>query len=267
MTNHMETCLKKGNRLSFFLECYRTYRCWKKDRGRRKKTQKHMKRMLGLYSQFITKGDLCFDIRANEGNRTEAFLKLGAMVVAVEPQGQCLHILREKFGNDGNIHIVPKALDKVVSEKQMYICDASTLSTMSDDWINSAKETGRFGEVQWNKKVTVQTTTFDRLIEKFGSPVFSKIDVEGFEYNVLSGLSQLVQTISFEFVPELIELTIKCIRHLEEIGYNNFNYSQGESMALRLSDWLNADDMIDYLAEIPADGKLFGDVYAGFSAN
>ena len=41
-----------------------------------------------FYSGFINKGNICFDIGANYGNRTEVFLKLGSEVIAVEPQPQ-----------------------------------------------------------------------------------------------------------------------------------------------------------------------------------
>ena len=54
--------------------------------------------MLRFYSRFIHKGDLCFDVGAHMGNRTEIFLKLGANVIAVEPQEDCINQLREKIG-------------------------------------------------------------------------------------------------------------------------------------------------------------------------
>ena len=36
-----------------------------------------------FYRQFVTEGDLCFDVGANVGRRTRTFLKLKAKVVAV----------------------------------------------------------------------------------------------------------------------------------------------------------------------------------------
>jgi hypothetical protein len=42
--------------------------------------------MTSFYQQFLQPGDLCFDVGANMGNRVEAFLKIGANVVVVEPQ-------------------------------------------------------------------------------------------------------------------------------------------------------------------------------------
>ena len=50
-------------------------------------------RLKQFYGQFITKGDLCFDVGAHLGNRSNAWLKLGAKVVAVEPQPQCIRYL------------------------------------------------------------------------------------------------------------------------------------------------------------------------------
>jgi protein-L-isoaspartate O-methyltransferase len=42
--------------------------------------------MDALYRQFVKPGDLVFDIGAHVGDRVAAFRRLGARVVAVEPQ-------------------------------------------------------------------------------------------------------------------------------------------------------------------------------------
>ena len=42
--------------------------------------------MDALYRQFIEPGDLVFDIGAHVGDRVSSFRRLGARVVAVEPQ-------------------------------------------------------------------------------------------------------------------------------------------------------------------------------------
>ena len=39
-----------------------------------------------LYGQFVRPGDLVFDVGAHVGDRIAAFRRLGARVVAVEPQ-------------------------------------------------------------------------------------------------------------------------------------------------------------------------------------
>src|ERR1700678_2497716 len=43
------------------------------------------------------KSDLIFDIGANEGAKTDVFLRLGARVVAVEPNDACSRSLKERF--------------------------------------------------------------------------------------------------------------------------------------------------------------------------
>ena len=45
----------------------------------------------------LTKGSLVFDVGANHGAKTDVFLRLGARVVAVEPDAANQKVLREKF--------------------------------------------------------------------------------------------------------------------------------------------------------------------------
>jgi hypothetical protein len=52
---------------------------------------------LTFYRQFIRPGDLCFDIGANVGHKTEMFLSLGARVISVEPQPQLIEEIGRVF--------------------------------------------------------------------------------------------------------------------------------------------------------------------------
>ena len=152
------------------------------------------RKMLRFYSQFISKGDLCFDIGANTGNRTEAFLKLGATVVAVEPQDICMRKLLNKYRNNNKIFLVHKALGAKEGKGNLILSNSHTVSSMSKEWIDCIKDSDMFftstSAFQWNKTVSVPITTLDKLIEKYGNPAVCKIDVEGFEYQVIKGLSQ-----------------------------------------------------------------------------
>lgn len=223
----------------------------------------HKREMLKLYSQFINEGDLCFDIGANLGNRTEIFLRLGAKVVAVEPQLTCIQQLRKKFKKNERVTLIMKALGEKSGEAELMVSNAHILSSLSEEWIDSVKSSGRFSDKKWDKTVTVQLITLDELIEKYGKPVFCKIDVEGYEYNVLKGLSQPIKTISFEFTPEFIESVIQSIKYLTSLGEVRFNYSIGESMRLALVKYVKPKEMCNILLSLP-DKTTFGDVYAKF---
>ncbi len=223
------------------------------------KYRAHQNQMLNFYSQFIKKGDLCFDVGAHKGNRTAIFLKLGAKVVAVEPQESCVKYLKSKFGEKPNFVLVEKGLAEKEGEFIMSICEeANDISTFSEKW-----KTGRFSDYKWNKKQLVPVTTLDSLIKEFGLPVFCKIDVEGFEYQVLRGLSQPIKYISCEFAKEFFSDTKKCVDHLVSLGYGNFNYSLGESMNLSTQSWLKAEELFKQL-NLESDKLMWGDIYAKY---
>lgn len=220
--------------------------------------------MLEFYSQFVSPGDLCFDVGANIGNRVKVFLRLGARVVAVEPQPECVAILKAAFGNDGQLTVVPKALGESEGRAEIMVSNANTISSLSTEWIEAVKRSGRFAEYRWDEKVTVEVSTLDRLIEAHGVPAFVKIDVEGFELPVVKGLSRPIRVISLEFTPEFIESTLHCIDHLRRLGEIRLNYAVGETMRLALDPWVRPDEMIGILDGFRADHRLFGDVYVRF---
>ena len=51
-----------------------------------------------LYGRFVRRGDLVFDIGAHVGDRVASFRRLGARVVAVEPQPAMVKLLRLFYG-------------------------------------------------------------------------------------------------------------------------------------------------------------------------
>ncbi|GAH17258.1 unnamed protein product, partial [marine sediment metagenome] len=142
--------------------------------------------MLRFYSQYVNEGDLCFDIGANIGNRIGVFLKLGATVVAVEPQNSCMRKLLKKYGNNNKVFLVHKALGSREGKGNLILSNSHTVSSMSEEWIDCVRDSDMFftstSAFQWHENVTVPVTTLDKLIRKYGSPAVCKIDVEGFEY-------------------------------------------------------------------------------------
>ncbi len=224
--------------------------------------KRYRNQRMKFYSQFMKKGNTVFDIGSNIGNRTDIFLGLGCFVVSVEPQKECVDYLRKKFHSNKNVVFVDKAVDEKIQEKQLYICGSDASSSMSAEWISTLKK-GKLRNLEWQQSVTVSTTTLDELVKEYGVPVFCKIDVEGYELNVLKGLSQPIPCISFEFTAELIVDAKKCIQHLSQLGTATFNCSFGESMELEFKEWLTAKEMIESLSNMPEHSQ--GDVYARFS--
>lgn len=213
-----------------------------------------------FYAQFVAANDLCFDVGANIGNRIGPLLELGARVVAVEPQKECYEVLNENFGN--RIEIVKKGLSGKEGKEDFYISDVNVVSSFSPEFIKAMKG-GRFRKFKWKEKIEVEMTTLDVLINRFGSPRFIKIDVEGYELEVLKGLSNPVAMISFEYtVPELLDNVVKCIEQIEKTGaVHEYNYSVGESMDFELNTWLSIEKMKNHISEKGFSETLFGDVY------
>lgn len=125
---------------------------------RSKEEMEMVKRRVSFYSTFIKKGDLCFDVGANIGNRVEPLLKLKARVVAVEPQEKCCQVLNYKFGS--KIIIVNSGLGEQEGVAPFFISSSHTLSSFSGEWVSKVR--GRFKEDNWDKVQEVKVTTLDK---------------------------------------------------------------------------------------------------------
>ena len=220
---------------------------------------KNTLKSIKFYSSFIKKGDLCFDIGANIGDYALKFLLLGAKVICVEPEEKNLKKLSLRYSINKSVSIVPMALSDTEGDSELFVCtNATTISTLSEKWKND----GRFSNnYTWDFIQKVQTTTLDKLIKIYGLPKFCKIDVEGFEYNVLKGLSRKIPYISFEITREFFDNAIKCINYLIELGYVKFNFFYSKIQDLYFSSWVNKSVLIDAITNID-DDLLGGDIFS-----
>jgi len=217
------------------------------------------RRRIRFYSQFVRPGDLAFDVGANYGNRTKAFLALGARVVAFEPQPDCANYLELALGRERRFQLVQKALGDKAGRAEMRIANHNVLSTLSSNWIEATSKSGRFSSESWGTTIPVDVTTLDSAIDSFGTPSFVKIDVEGFELEVLSGLSKPVQSLSIEYTAEFLESTFQCIDRLEKIAPYTAQISEGESLHLNVAGWTSLKDLRSMLKALPP--LSVGDVY------
>lgn len=224
------------------------------------------RRMTRFYQQFLGPDEVGFDIGAHVGSRVRAWRRLGARVIAVEPQPDLLRVLRLFFGRDEGVTIVPQALGARAGTAKLSISTATpTVSSMSPDWIESVAEDSSFARVRWDQTVEVEVTTLDDLIARYGVPAFCKIDVEGFELDVLSGLSQPLRALSFEYLPMAHDAALAVLARVEELGASaggyRYNYSAVETMRLVEPTWLDAPALLRLLDRYRPLGRS-GDVYA-----
>jgi len=224
----------------------------------------HDHRAVRFYERFVKENDLCFDIGANRGSRTEVFLRLGAHVVSVEPLDENLKVLRNKFGANPNVILVAKGLASEEGQREIHFTEKATdVASMSDEWIEVAKSLERLRDpaYSWDQTKLISVTTLDKLIKLYGIPCFCKIDVEGYEYEVLRGLARPVPALSIECTPGYIEKSIDCVKHLASLGRYQFNYSVGESLRMVSDNWVDARAMEGVL-ESPSSITYPGDIYA-----
>ena len=215
-----------------------------------------------LYRPFIQPGAIAFDIGAHLGDRSAAFHALGASVVALEPQPDLAKWFK-RLVNQPTITLLPLAAGPTVGFAEIAICPSNpTLSTLATEWREQIGERNAgFSQVRWEQLLQVPVTTLDALIEEYGEPCFIKIDVEGFEADVLAGLSCPVAALSVEFVLGALEVNGACVNHLSRLGEYRYNIVVGEQRHFQWTEWRAPQAMIEWLSA-GADGLSSGDMYA-----
>lgn len=224
--------------------------------------RQHGPAMDRLYRQFVRPGDLVFDIGAHVGDRIAAFRRLGARVVAVEPQPALVRTLRLFYGRDPNVTIEAAAVGREPGFVELNINpDNPAVSTASVEFVAAAAGAPGWQGQIWSKRLRVPLTTIDALIARHGAPAFIKIDIEGFEAEALAGLTQPVQALSFEFTLIQRDIARACIERCSALGYARFNAVLGESQTFEHGDWIDAHGIARWLDALPADANS-GDIYA-----
>jgi FkbM family methyltransferase len=216
-----------------------------------------------FYRAWIKPGGVVFDVGAHVGDRSLAFAALGARVIAVEPQPHLASFLRRSVAREPRITLVEAALGARHGRAAMAISRMTpTVSSLDDTWTAAVgRRNAGFAGVRWDERVWVEVTTLDDLIDRFGEPDFCKIDVEGFEREVLAGLSRPIRALSFEFVHGALEFSCACLERLQQLGEYEFNATGPEGRAMLWREWRSPTGARRWLDE-GAGGLASGDLHA-----
>jgi FkbM family methyltransferase len=116
----------------------------------------------------LRRGDIVFDVGANEGLKTDLFLRMGARVIAIEPDETNQSILRERFfklrAAPKRVVVVRKAVSDNDGIESMWIDGpGSAVNTLSQKWAdalrgNKARHACGHCGLEFAKYRTVETT-------------------------------------------------------------------------------------------------------------
>jgi FkbM family methyltransferase len=227
--------------------------------------------MTTAYNEIVKKGGTAFDIGAYTGSRTDALLALGCKrVVAVEAAAEYYYRLRQKYESDNRVVVLwmaagPQCGTGILNVHKVYWPGGermdSALSTMSEEWITRVDKNAKWNvpAAQWSEKQSVTVITLDALIKTFGEPDFIKIDVEGYEQEVIKGLTHPVKALSFEFHTTLhLDWSEHVVGHLLTLGSYEFNYDLEDRLELVSPVWLSREQLFDKLQ----GQDIYGDIFA-----
>jgi FkbM family methyltransferase len=221
-------------------------------------SRRRLRREMEFYGQFIKPDDLCFDVGSNIGAKAEVFLELGARVVAFEPQPDCYREMVARCGRPGRLTALNVAVGSEPGEATLYVDRTRAGSSLRAGWGGSIEA-----------EIRVPMETLDRAIARYGPPNFCKIDVEGFELEVLRGLSRPIPylTLEYHLDDEDVRKTRDCLKMLAKLASLSLNLSFGEEPGLCWSDWVDLDEFHRYFPERAPRSRTcgYGDLFVKMS--
>jgi FkbM family methyltransferase len=228
---------------------YRVYlACWHPAHAKAKKQEMefYRKAVGGLGANLI------FDVGANGGDKTVQFLSVSDKVVSIEPSPAAVEILRQRFSGNPRVTIVPKGVGRSNGTAPFHVFEAAdSYNTFSAKWAKQLAAGSDRPRKIATSVLEVPVTTIDELIQEHGYPDYIKIDVEGYELEVVAGLSKNIQLVSIECnLPEFAEETLQAISILSVRDRDaSFNFCTTEPPIKFESDrWLRPNEIAAIVA-------------------
>ena len=162
---------------------------------------------------------ILYDVGANEGKYTDTNINKFNKCILVEANEALAEKLRQKYKTNAAIHIVEAIASNKESET-FYISNAHTISTSDMEWIKQSRFSNNY---TWRPVEGIKTVSLDTLITTYGEPTLLKIDVEGYEYNVLQSLTKKVKLLCFEWAEEKKEEILLSLEYLRKQNYTRFH--------------------------------------------
>jgi FkbM family methyltransferase len=216
--------------------------------------------MRKFYGVLLPRDALVFDIGANVGSYSAIFSSLGAKVVALEPNADCLRHIQLSYA-DARIEAIQAVAGPQDGLATLSLSDErDDISSLSKDWIAAIQREHDDYRGLWSKEVTVPMLKLDTLIGRYGVPYFIKIDVEGFEEQVLDGLSTQPSLLSFEFNTAYLDATLRCLEKELFISKSLFNFAMGDPVSLELATWVTREQFAQTLGAM-GKGDRYGDIF------
>jgi FkbM family methyltransferase len=215
-----------------------------------------------FYGQFVARDNLVFDIGSNIGEKTAAFLSLGARVVAVEPSANCTAYMLRKYRNAiqaERLHVECAAVASTNGELSLTVVDPdSAICSGAPDFLEYARTIGYTGV----QAITARSVTLDCLVERYGLPDFIKIDVEGMDADVLKGLSQRPRSLSFEYhtAAALWPKTRECFNQVMRLGFTEANLTEMTVPKFVFDSWIGINSALSELEKSRGSDDRWGDV-------
>ena len=157
-------------------------------------------------SRYLSELDIekIIDIGAHKGEFLESTSKLNNIIsfYAFEPQKNIFKELNEKFSNNQKITLFNFAMDNEITNKKLRINKLSMTSSLAEinekSFYLKIKNFLTFSKSNFEDEYEIQTNTVDKIFENINlQKALLKIDVEGFEMNVIEGSQMKLKEIPY----------------------------------------------------------------------